>query len=61
MSQTTSSNTGDVVVVKPTSNVYTVLAFVALVAQIIGLTLLYIRFDTVFDVAAEHAKGLFGV
>jgi hypothetical protein len=40
--------TGDVVVVKPTNNVYTVLAIVATLVNIIGFILLFLRYSTVF-------------
>ena len=39
---------GDTVLVKPTSNVYTVLAFVATVAVILAIVVVYYRTQTLF-------------
>lgn len=46
--------TGDTVVVKPSNNIYTVLAAVALVVVILALVVIYFRADTIFT------GGLFG-
>jgi hypothetical protein len=45
--------TGDTVVVKPTNNIYTALVGAALVAQIVGLVIIFLRAQTLFE------KGLF--
>lgn len=45
MSRTT---TGDTVVVKPTNNIYTVLAAVAVVVVILGLIAIYNKATTIF-------------
>jgi hypothetical protein len=47
--------TGDVVVVKPTNNIYTVLVGIAILAQAIGFLVLYLRASEIF----EAGKGLF--
>jgi hypothetical protein len=39
---------GDVVVVKPANNVYTVMLIVATLAQVLALLVIVIRFKTVF-------------
>jgi hypothetical protein len=41
--------TGDTVVVKPTNNIYTALLAAALVAQIVGLVVLFLRAQTLFE------------
>jgi len=46
--------TGDTITVKPTNNIYTALAGVALVIVILGLVVVYLRASTLFD------GGLFG-
>jgi hypothetical protein len=46
--------TGDTITVKPTNNIYTALAGVALVIVILGLVVVYLRANTLFD------GGLFG-
>ena len=46
--------TGDTVVVKPTNNIYTVLAGVALIVAILGLLVIYFRAQNVIP------GGLFG-
>jgi hypothetical protein len=58
-------STGNVQYVKPTSNVYTVLAAIALVAVIIGLVVLIMRADTLFKPlpgpgSSPTTPGLFG-
>jgi len=40
--------TGDVVVVKPTNNVYTVLALIGVLVNLIGFILLVMRYLAVF-------------
>ena len=40
--------TGDTVTVKPTNNIYTALAGVALVIVILGLVVVYMRANTLF-------------
>ena len=45
--------TGDVVVVKPTNNVYTVLVGVAILVQLIGFLVMFVRAGEIFE------KGLF--
>lgn len=52
--------TGNVQYVKPTNNVYTVLAAVALVAVIIGLVLLIMRANVLFPGSGQTGAGLFG-
>lgn len=47
--------TGDVVVVKPTNNIYTVLVGIAILTQLIGFAVLFLRAGEVF----EAGKGLF--
>jgi hypothetical protein len=39
---------GDVVIVKPSNNVYTVLLAIATVVQILGLIVIFLRFTQVF-------------
>jgi hypothetical protein len=48
---------GDVITVKPTNNIYTVLVLVAVVAEIIAFVALYMKANEVFF---ESAKSLFG-
>jgi len=45
---------GDAIVVKPSNNIYTVLALVALIGAICSLAIIYARAGTVFT------GGLFG-
>jgi hypothetical protein len=45
--------TGDVVVVKPTHNIYTVLVGIAILVQAIGFLVMYMRANEIFE------KGLF--
>ena len=47
------ASAGDTVIVKPTSNVYTVLTFVATVAVALAIFVVYSRSQTLFG------KGLF--
>jgi hypothetical protein len=49
--------TGDVVVVKPTNNVYTALVAIAVLAEIIAFFALYTRAAEIF---IPGGKGLFG-
>jgi hypothetical protein len=49
--------TGDVVVVKPTNNVYTALVAIAVLAELIAFFALYSRAGEIF---IEGGKGLFG-
>jgi hypothetical protein len=46
--------TGDTVVRKPSNNVYTAMAAIAVMAQIIALIIVFMRFSKLFD------KALFG-
>jgi hypothetical protein len=39
---------GDVVVVKPANNVYTVMVIVATLVQVLALTVLVVRYNSVF-------------
>jgi hypothetical protein len=48
---------GEVITVKPTTNVYTVLVCVAVLAELIAFVVLYLRANEVF---VESAKSLFG-
>jgi hypothetical protein len=48
------SAVGDTVVVKPANNIYTVLSGVALVVVLLGLVVLFLRGQTLFN------GGLFG-
>jgi hypothetical protein len=48
---------GDVIEVKATNNVYTVLVIVAFLAELIAFVALYMRFA---EIVPETAKGLFG-
>lgn len=48
---------GDVITVKPTNNIYTVLVLVAFVAELIAFIALYLKANEVF---LESAKSLFG-
>jgi hypothetical protein len=48
------ASAGDVIEVTPSSNVYTVLVAVALIAQLIAFVALYVRAGDIFD------KGIFG-
>jgi hypothetical protein len=45
--------TGDRVIVKPTNNVYTVLALVALLVNVICFLLLLMRYTAVFGASAN--------
>jgi hypothetical protein len=47
---------GDVIEVKPTNNVYTVLVIVAFIAELIAFIALYLKSTEVF---VESAKSLF--
>jgi hypothetical protein len=47
--------TGDIVVAKPTSNIYTVLAIVATLVNLISFLLIFMRYTAVFG----EAKNLF--
>jgi len=47
---------GDVITVKPTNNIYTVLVIVAALAELIAFVALFIKAGEVFD----STKGLFG-
>jgi hypothetical protein len=42
------SGAGDVVVVKPTNNVYTVMVIVATLVQLLAFMVIFVRFHTVF-------------
>ena len=53
-------SSGNVQYVKPTNNVYTALAAVALVAVIIGLVILILRANTLFPGTGSTGAGLFG-
>jgi hypothetical protein len=44
----TRATTGDVQIIKPTNNIYTALTGVALLAQLIGLIILFVRAKTLF-------------
>ena len=48
---------GDVITVKPSSNVYTVLVWVAFLAELIAFIALYMKANEVF---VASAKSLFG-
>ncbi len=45
----TRAATGDTVIVRPTNNIYTVLTGVAVLAQILGLVVLFMRAQTEFN------------
>ncbi len=45
--------TGDVITVKPSNNIYTVLTIVAVLAQLVALGFLWMKHQALFD------KGLF--
>jgi hypothetical protein len=47
--------TGDVVIAKPSSNIYTVLVIVATLINLIGFLLIFLRYTTVFG----DTKNLF--
>jgi hypothetical protein len=47
--------TGDVVIAKPSSNIYTVLVVVATLINLIGFLLIFLRYTTVFG----DTKNLF--
>ena len=51
--------TGDVIPIKPTNNVYTVLVVVATVAAILSLVVLYMRATTLFPGPSGGPGGLF--
>jgi hypothetical protein len=42
------ASSGDVVVVKPKNNVYTVLAIIATLVNLVGFALLFVRYTQVF-------------
>jgi hypothetical protein len=42
------AGTGDVVVVKPANNVYTVMVIVATLAQLLAFLIIFIRFKSAF-------------
>lgn len=44
----TRAATGDTVVLRPTNNVYTAMAAAAVVAQILGLVVLFVRMQSEF-------------
>ena len=44
----TRAATGDTITVRPTNNVYTALAAAALIAQVLGLLVLYFRYKSQF-------------
>jgi hypothetical protein len=47
---------GDVITVKPTNNMYTVLVWIAVLAELIAFIALFMKANEVFD----STKGLFG-
>jgi hypothetical protein len=49
--------TADVITVKPTTNIYTVLVWVAVLAELIAFAVLYLKANEVF---VESAKSLLG-
>ena len=45
----TRAATGDTVILRPTNNIYTVLAGAAVIAQVLGLVVLFVRAQTEFN------------